>query len=121
MMSNEFPSPNGKFNVVLYPTEMRMSHWVWGPTLMIGETNLLDMSQSFWSADSVTWSPDSKNVTLSMRRYPGDKFGVTVILDTESLSAQVRCETGEQTEVLMPGLENWLEQYYQHSPKRQFK
>ncbi len=117
MSMDEFPSPDGRFCVVLHPVEMRMSHWVLRPTLEAGGQRLLDLSDTLWSADHVEWSADGQMVTLRLRRYPGDKYGARVQVDPWRLSAIVEGESGEQAELPLAALEIWLEDYYKRSPK----
>src|SRR5690242_11701711 len=61
-------SPDGRFDLVTVASEMKMSHWVENPSLVEVASNRELFALEFnWSADSVTWSPDSRMVTLSLR------------------------------------------------------
>jgi hypothetical protein len=120
-MSDEFPSPDGQFRLVLEPVEMRMSHWIMGPALLGRDETLFDLRDSLWSAEQVTWSPNSRFVTLKLRRYPGDRFEAQVSVDVVKRLAWIRAETGEQARTGLAELRAWLEAYYQRSPQRNLK
>lgn len=100
-MSNltEYPSPDTEYRVVLAAYEMRMSHWVESAALWrSGDSRaLLLVGDDMWSADSVHWSEDSVQVTLEMRRYPGDAPGITVILFPTRAEATVQTPKGSET------------------------
>ncbi|MCC6413725.1 MAG: hypothetical protein IT270_18905 [Saprospiraceae bacterium] len=75
-------SPNGKYYITTNMTEMRMSHWVYEPFLMAlnQEKSLFDLNNTGWSVDKTTWSDDSASVTLDLRRYPGTRPPVELVL-----------------------------------------
>lgn len=87
----EHPSPDGKYHILLAANEIRMSLWIESAALWrSGDTRaLLSIGDDMWSADTVTWSADSAQVTLAMRRYPGDTPGITVTLFPERSEAMV--------------------------------
>jgi hypothetical protein len=106
-------APDGRHYILLAAMEMRMFHWVESPSLWTadGTTPLVDLGDSLWSADQVTWSEDSLHVTLAMRRYPGD--GLPVVVDLFPVTRGAVLHTPEGAEEfpfdLLPGR---LEQFY---------
>ncbi len=65
-------SPGGRYQIRVYPQEMRMSHWVETPEVIDIVTNrcLFHPLDDNWSLISAVWQSESV-VTLRMRRYPG--------------------------------------------------
>lgn len=76
-------SPDGRYKVMFSSMEMRMSHWIDSPVLIEVATNetLFTLGNPMLSADTVTWSPDSRFVTMQIREYPGRKKGFTLVYD----------------------------------------
>ena len=108
-------SPDRKYSIVFYPTEMKMSHWVNRPRLIHTLTDevLLDLSGSLWHADEVVWDEASKNVSLELRRYPGDVPGVRLNIDLEKLKTNFSWMVDAPEESLRCVLDQ-LESYYKN-------
>lgn len=104
-------SPDGRFAVVTTATEVKMSHWVETPALYDLQQNreLLALDRR-WSADVVTWSPDSRTVTLQLRKYPADVPGVTFTVDLLTQEAQFVSRGGIER-VPVSGAADWLSGY----------
>lgn len=93
--TTRYLSPDGRFAVVTSATEVKMSHWVETPTLydLQQRVELLALDRR-WSADVITWSPDSRTVTLQLRKYPADIPGVTLTVDLLTREAQFVSRAG---------------------------
>lgn len=104
-------SPDGRFAVVTSATEVKMSHWVETPALYDLQQNreLLALDRR-WSADVVTWSPDSRTVTLQLRKYPADVPGVTLTVDLLTQEAQFISRGGVER-VPVNEAADWLSGY----------
>jgi hypothetical protein len=105
------PSPDGFFDVVTSANEVRMSHWVETPALY----DLRSQRQLFaldpqWSADVISWAPDSQTVTIKLRKYPGDVPGVTLIVDLGSHEATLVAR-GDTERTRIDDLDRWLAGY----------
>ena len=100
-MSNlqRYPSPDGRYSIVVVANEVRMSHWILSPALWHTETDccVLLIGSELWSADRVEWEGDSRAVVLEMRRYPGDGPGLQVTIFPELETAELRSERGVAT------------------------
>ena len=91
-----------------------MSHWVNRPRLVnaISGKVLLNLSNSLWHADEITWSEDGESVVLELRRYPGDVPGVS--LDVNLTGKTARLLIGETKDIINTDeVLNRLEMYYQ--------
>lgn len=104
-------SPDGRFAVVTSATEIKMSHWVETPTLYdLQQNRELLALDSRWSADVITWSPDSRTVTLQLRKYPADIPGLTLTVDLLAHEAQFVSRSGVERVPLVEA-ESWLSGY----------
>ena len=76
-------SPDRRYVVDLETFEMRMSHWISVPCVHDTVTGqpVLDLSQTLWHADDVTWNDTGAQVTLSLRHYPGNRHGIALTID----------------------------------------
>jgi hypothetical protein len=105
------PSPDGRFDVVTAATEITMTHWVETPALYdLQQNRELLALDSRWSADVITWSPDSRTVTLQLRKYPADVPGVTLTVDLLTGEAQFVSRAGVER-VPVDAAEDWLHGY----------
>jgi hypothetical protein len=105
------PSPDGRFDVVTEANEVRMSHWVETPALLDRQHDReIFALASNWSADVITWSPDSRTVTLKLRKYPGDVPGVTLTVDLLTMEAQFVARSGIER-VPADAVDAWLTGY----------
>jgi hypothetical protein len=104
-------SPDGRFDLVTVASEAKMSHWIETPTLLEARTGRELFALDFqWSADSVAWSGDSRTVTLSLRKYPGDVPGVTLTADLLTGEAQFVSRAGVER-VPIADISAWLAGY----------
>jgi hypothetical protein len=80
---------DGAVEVTVEPHEMRMSHWVYAPRVVdvLTGTTLLDVTGKPWDLVSVTENPDA--LVLELRKYPGDRPGVTLQISRDSLELRV--------------------------------
>lgn len=117
--AERIPSPDGAYTVLLVPVEMRMSHWLAQPLIVETTANqqILDLTATQWSADTVHWWDDSARVTLAMRRYPGNAPGVTVTIDLRTEMAMIDSAAASAT-VALSQLSQWLEAFYQQHRRR---
>lgn len=115
-----YPSPDGRFVVVTVAYEMRMSHWVEAPYLYrTGEEDpLLNVSVNDWSADTIEWAEDSRSVTLSVRRYPGNGDSVSLTLFPEDETATMTTEGGIQRTASFDKISSVLEEIYRLTRRR---
>lgn len=88
-------SPDGRFAVETTAREVKPGHWLETPALydLTQRRELLALDAQ-WSADVVTWSADSRTVTLQLRRYPADVPGVTLTVDLLAGEAQFVSRAG---------------------------
>lgn len=108
-------SPDGRFAVVTSASQVKAGHWVETPALYDLQQNRELMALgSRWSADVVTWSPDSRTVTLQLRKYPADVPGVTLTIDLPAQEAQFVFRGGIER-VPVAGADAWLEGYLRRS------
>jgi hypothetical protein len=104
-------SPDGRFDLITAATEMKMSHWIEIPTLVEVKSGRIFFALGLqWSADVVTWSDDSRVVTIQLRKYPGDVPGVTLAADLLSGDAHFTTRAGDETTEI-PEIEHWLTGY----------
>lgn len=72
---------------------------------------ILDLQQSLWSTSDARWSEDGAELTLVLRRYPGDAPALTLVLqpDTRRCTLIIPTET-----VVLPcqRVQHWLEAWY---------
>lgn len=117
-MTNPLYSPDGRRAVLFNAYEMRMSHWVEAPMVIEtgGKTVLFSLGDFPWSADGAKWSADSRQVTLFLRRYPGDAPNVTVEVDCDANLTRIHAP-GEDAAVSLNGAAAWLEGWYARSRK----
>lgn len=105
------PSPDGRFDVVTAAIEMRNSHWVEVPSLVDLQHNReIFALDDLWSADVITWSPDSRTATLKLRKFPSDVPGVTLTIDLLTGEAQFIARSGIER-VPAEAVEQWLADY----------
>ena len=105
------PSPDGRFAVVTTADEVKAGHWVEIPALYdLTQSRELFALEPRWSADVITWSPDSRTVTLQLRKYPADVPGVTLTADLLTGEAQFVSRAGVER-VPIAGVDAWLAGY----------
>lgn len=104
-------SPNGTYQIVFDVYELRMSHWVYNPSIY--RTNdqvlLFDLREDMWSADVVNWLTDS-TVRIEARRYPGD-MSCQLTLDLEAGTGKATRSTQQGTahfDGTLPDVKNWI-------------
>ena len=108
-------SPDGRFAVETTASEAKPGHWVESPAIYdLAQGRELVALDTRWSADVVTWSPDSRTVTLQLRRYPADVPGVTLTVDLLSGEAQFVSRAGIER-VLIENANDWLTAYIRRS------
>jgi hypothetical protein len=112
-------SPNGRYKVYSVAIELKMSHWVERPVVVDLEsgTTVLNLDGSLWSADTATWSKDSRMLHLEMRRYPGDTPGITLELNMKTQICTVHTSNAH-AEVPVSQLEKWLESNYRKTKQK---
>ena len=86
-----FPSPDGRFRVVVEPWEARMSLWVECPIIESARNGevLFRFPNHLWSLDQAEWLNDAR-VLLGLRKYPGNHLPPT-------LWVEVDCAAGHAT------------------------
>ena len=79
----------GAIEVTVEPHEMRMSHWVYAPKVVDVATGavLLDLTGKPWDLVSVTEHPDA--LVFELRKYPGDRPGVTLQISRDRLEIRI--------------------------------
>lgn len=85
-MEERYPSPDGRYVLRLGCYEMKMSHWVCWPQLIVAESGrVLYEGGDMEDAGSISWSEDSRTLRFFLRTYPGREPGrwVTLQLDGE--------------------------------------
>ena len=104
-------SPDGRFAVETTAREAKPGHWIESPALYdLAQRRTLFALDAQWSADVVTWAPDSRTVTLQLRRYPADVPGVTLTVDLLSGEAQFVSRAGIER-VPVADANAWLTAY----------
>ncbi len=89
-MLEEYPSPDGQYILHLSCNEVRMSHWICSPSLVeVATGRVLYKPGSTFDASTIKWSPDSCELTLHLREYPGSRPGVNVRLRLDGGTATV--------------------------------
>ena len=78
--TQQIVSPDQRYSLLLASKEMRMSHWVTSAALWerAPQRLLLQIGDGLWSSEQIAWSPDSRRLTIGLRRYPGDAPGITI-------------------------------------------
>jgi hypothetical protein len=108
-------SPDQRYYLLLTSNEMRMSQWITSAALWERATQrlLLQIGDELWSSDEITWSADSRIVTVGLRRYPGDAPGL--VLDIYPEQQIVIPHAPAETQPLpFAQLNTFLERYYAH-------
>jgi hypothetical protein len=109
----QIDSPDQRYYLLLASNEMRMSHWVTSAALWERATQrlLLQIGGELWSSEEITWSADSRVVTVGLRRYPGDVPGL--VLDLYPEQQLVIPHAPAETQPLpFTQLNTFLERYY---------
>ena len=105
-------SPDRRYVVDFETFEMHMSHWMSVPCVrdaVTGQT-ILDLSQTLWHADDVTWDDTGARVTLSLRHYPGDRPGIALTIDLAERCCTIK--TASQTvQMDVEHVAQWLDTY----------
>lgn len=118
--TRQIESPDGRYYLLLGSTEMRMSHWVTSAALWERASGrpLLQIGDGLWSSEQIAWSADSRTVSVSLRRYPGDAPGI--VLDIYPPEQIVIPRPPAETQPLpFARLNTFLERYYaQHRRER---
>ena len=108
-MNSDYPSPDGAYMLTLGCYEIRMSHWIEYPTLLVSATKeVLFDAPALWSADSVEWSPDSAFVRMNLRVYPGSKPTLDVWLYPGTRRSKVLTKAVHEATETSPLLEGSL-------------
>lgn len=106
-------SPDQRFFISLGSNEIRMSHWITTGSLFETRTNRakLSLGSSLWSVDQVVWQPDSRYVTVELRRYPGDapSIHLDIYPDTQIV---IPHEPADTAPIRFRKLNRYLESYY---------
>jgi GNAT superfamily N-acetyltransferase len=68
-------SPDGRYELLLASTEMRMSHWVTSAALWerASQRLLLQLGGGLWSSEEITWSADSRVVIEDLYVQPDSR------------------------------------------------
>jgi hypothetical protein len=76
-------SPDGRSAIIVAVISMRMSHEVEHAILyaLPEERPIVEIGNSLWSADRITWADEGRGMVFDLRRYPGDAGGVRVAID----------------------------------------
>ncbi|HMQ33833.1 MAG TPA: hypothetical protein PKD53_24080 [Chloroflexaceae bacterium] len=106
-------SPDGRYELLLASTEMRMSHWVTSAALWehASQRLLLQLGDGLWSSEEMDWSADSRVVTVGLRRYPGDAPGIVLAVYLEQQIVIPRAPAETQP-LAFAELNSFLERYY---------
>lgn len=106
-------SPDQRYYLLLASNEMRMSHWVMNAALWERESQrqLLQIGDWQWSSEQITWSADSRMVTVGLRRYPGDAPGLLIDIYPEQQIVIPHAPAETQT-LPFAQLNPFLERYY---------
>jgi hypothetical protein len=82
-----YPSPGGRYRVVTYAVEARMSHWLQLPQIedLASGDVLCQFRDSLWSLDQALWQTDTL-VRLLVRKYPGGHQPTTLAIDIDCLA-----------------------------------
>jgi hypothetical protein len=85
-MGDDIISPDGRIRISFSCSEMRMSHWICTPVIQVDGATILDMTAEFgWDAEA-KFDEDGKTINMYLRKYPGDKPGFDVRIDTDLLT-----------------------------------
>jgi len=93
-------SPSGRYKVFAEPWEARMSLWVYPPEIVDAKTQelVLKFVDPNWSMDFVEWESETV-VRLGLRKYPGDRNGITVHVDCETRRGEIGASRVSLTEL----------------------
>ena len=107
-------SPDQRFYLLLASNEMRMSHWVTSAALWQRNPArlLLQIGDELWSSEQITWSADSRLVTVGLRRYPGDAPGIVIDIYPEQ-QIVIPHAPAETQPLPFAALNTFLKHYYQ--------
>jgi hypothetical protein len=107
-------SPDGRFFILSTSYEMRMSHWLSHAALWDAASRqlLLEVGNSLWSTEKVTWAPDSSSVVIALRRYPGDAPGIELDVFPDLRVVVPRPPARPET-ITFGGVDEFLEDYYE--------
>ncbi|HEU5088609.1 MAG TPA: hypothetical protein VFT99_14235 [Roseiflexaceae bacterium] len=109
----ELFSPDRRFFVVLSSYEVRMSHWITGAALWESapRRKLLEFGNAWWSTEQATWQPDGANLSVELRRYPGD--APSLLLDIDAARRIITPHTPAGAAPFgFDALDPYLEEYY---------
>jgi hypothetical protein len=106
-------SPDGRYELLLASHEMRMSHWVTSAALWerVSQRLLLQLGGGLWSSEEISWSADSRVVTVGLQRYPGDAPGIVLAIYPEQQIVIPRAPAEAQP-LPFAELSSFLERYY---------
>ena len=110
----QIDSPDQRYYLLLASNEMRMSHWVTSAALWERASRrlLLQIGDGLWSSEQIAWGPDSRAVTVGLRRYPGDAPGLVIDLYPEQQIAIPQPPADTQP-LPFAELNTFLERYYE--------
>jgi hypothetical protein len=74
---------DGRLQILVEPSEIRMSHWIDSPKVVDTRTgsSVLDLHGGLWDLLEVVELPPS--IVLRMRKYPGDSPPVELVLSVD--------------------------------------
>jgi hypothetical protein len=83
MMNETSNYLEGRLQLLVEPSEMRMSHWIDNPKVVDTRTgrSVLDLHGSLWDLMEITELPTS--IVLRMRKYPGTSAPVELALSID--------------------------------------
>ena len=105
-------SPDGAWAVVIESDEVRMSHWIDHATLWQVDPPAcrLALGDASWSASDLSWSADSRRLSLTLRVYPGRLPSLALSLELPTLDATVAGLALSAAELM-----DWLDRYARSS------
>lgn len=116
-----YHSPDKKFRVEIFPVPMRMSHEVDTITVIENEGNTIVFDPgSLWDGSHITWSDDSRYVTLSLRHYPDGALAMTLRLDMVEKQGELSASGKTVFSDNLPALQQTMQQVgniHSHLPR----
>jgi hypothetical protein len=103
-----FTSPDSRYQLDLYPREMRMSHWVNAPYIFDNQSNtyIMDLG-GYWDASEVKWVSITL-VKMKLRHYADGS--VTFVFELDLFENKAKLSSAGYRDLLSGSMEGVVEE-----------